>query len=55
MVLFSVLLVALLVISIVAALVVLTSGAGLILAFGDLIVCGLILWAIVKLFKRKKK
>ena len=54
MITFSVLLIALLVVLTVAALVVLASGAGLILVFGDLIVCGLILWGIIKLFKRKK-
>lgn len=35
-----------------AALIVLAGGAGLILALGDLIVCGLIIWAVIRLFRR---
>lgn len=39
------------VISLIAALV---AGAGFIVVFGDLIVFGLIVWLIIKIFRRKK-
>jgi hypothetical protein len=45
----------LLVIAIVAAFIALVCGAGIFAVFGDLIVFGLIVWALVKLFRRKKK
>ena len=35
--------------------IVFTFGIGIAVVFGDLIVCGLILWALIKLFQRKKK
>ena len=54
MITLSVLLIALLVVAIVAALALLAGGAGLILTFGDLLVCGLIIVGLVKLFNRKK-
>lgn len=44
----------LLAIAIVAALIALVCGAGFIAVFGDLIVCGLIIWLLVKIFRRKK-
>jgi len=37
-----------------AALIVLAGGAGVVLAFSDLIVCALIIWLLVKLFRRRK-
>lgn len=54
MITFIVLLITLLSLVAAAALIVLAGGAGVILAFGDLIVCGLIIGLIVRLFKRKK-
>ena len=54
MITFTILLITLLVLGIVTALVVLAGGAGIILAFGDLIVCGLFLWLIIRLFRRRK-
>ena len=51
MITFSILLIVLLTLAVIIA----TCGAGIIVALGDLIVCGLILWLIVKLFKPKKK
>ena len=55
MITLSILLVALLAVVIVAAFITVVSGAGFIIAFGDVIVCGLIIGLIIKLFKRKKK
>lgn len=54
MITFTILLVTLLSLAIAVALVVLAGGAGLVLAFGDLIVCGLFIWLIVRLFRRRK-
>lgn len=53
MITFTVILVALLSLVIAAALVILAGGAGVILAFGDLIVCAGIIWLIVRLFRRR--
>lgn len=53
MITFAILLVVLLSLVIAAALVVLAGGAGVVLAFGDLIICGAIIWLLVKLFKRR--
>lgn len=46
---------ALLVIVCVIAVIALIFGVGAAITFGDLIVCGLFIWLLVKLFKRKKK
>lgn len=54
MITFIVLLVTVLSLLAAGALIVLAGGAGVILAFGDLIVCGLIIWAIIRLFRRRK-
>ena len=54
MVTFLVLLVTIVSLLIAAALIVLAGGAGFILAFGDVIVCGLIIGLIIKLFRRRK-
>ena len=54
MITFIVILVTLLSLGIAAALIALAGGAGLILAFGDLIVCGLIIGLLVRLFKRRR-
>jgi hypothetical protein len=53
MITFTVILIALLALIIAAALVVLAGGAGVILAFGDLIVCAGIIWLIIRLFRRR--
>lgn len=50
MITFSILMIALLIIATVLAL----CGAGLLAVFGDLIICGLIIALIIKLFRRKK-
>lgn len=52
MITFTILLVILLSLIIAAALVILAGGAGVVLAFGDLVICGLIIWLLVKLFRR---
>lgn len=53
MITFIVLLVTIVSLIIAAALIVLAGGAGIILAFGDLIVCGLIIGLIIRLFRRR--
>lgn len=54
MITFTILLVTLLAVAIVVASIALACGAGFVVAFGDLIVCGLVIWLLVKLFRRKK-
>lgn len=54
MITLSILTITILSIAIIAAVIALTCGAGFIVAFGDLIVCGLIIALLFKLFKRKK-
>ena len=54
MITLSVILITLLSLAIAAALVVLAGGAGIILAFGDLIICALVIWLLVKLFRRRR-
>ena len=54
MITFSILTTILLAVAIVAAIVALAFGGGFVVVFGDLIVCGFIIWALVKLFRRKK-
>jgi hypothetical protein len=54
MITFAVLLITLLSLIIATALVILAGGAGIIFALGDVIVCGVIIWLIVRLFRRKK-
>lgn len=53
MITFFVLMVALVALIIAAALIITIGGAGIILALGDLIVFGLIIWLIVRLFRRR--
>lgn len=54
MITLAIILIALLAVAIAAALIVLAGGAGFVLAFGDLIVFGLIVWIIIRLFKRRR-
>lgn len=54
MITFTILLVALLSLIIATALIILAGGAGIIVAFGDVIVCGLIIFTIIRLFMRRK-
>ena len=54
MITFTVLLIALLIFAVFTALCIVAGGAGLILIFGDLVVCGAIIWLLVRLFRRNK-
>ena len=53
MITLTIILIALLSLIIAAALIVLAGGAGFILAFSDLFVCGLVIWVIIRLFRRR--
>lgn len=54
MITLSILTIILLTIAVITAVITLMCGAGFIVAFGDLIVFGLIIGLLIKLFKRKK-
>lgn len=54
MITLTIILVALLSLFIAAALIALAGGVGVILAFGDLFICGLIIWLIVRLFRGRR-
>lgn len=54
MVTFTIVLIALAVIAIAAIIATIVGGAGLIVMFGDVIVFGLILWAIIRLIRRRR-
>lgn len=51
---FAILLIALLLFAVVAAICIIAGGAGIILILGDLVICGAIIWLIIRLFRRKK-
>lgn len=54
MILFTILLTAIIAIAVIGLVCAIVSGAGFIAVFGDIFVFGLIVWLIVKIFKRKK-
>ena len=54
MITFTILLIALLIFAVISAICIVAGGAGIILIFGDLIICGAIIWLLVRLFRRKK-
>lgn len=54
MVMFTILLIALAVIAVAAIIAAIVGGAGLLVMFGDLIVFGLIVWVIIRLFRRRR-
>ena len=54
MIIFTILLIAALILAAVTAIAILIGGAGVAIVFGDLIVFGLIVWAIIRLFRRRK-
>lgn len=54
MITFAILLITLLVLAVIIAFCIVAGGAGIILILGDLIVCGAIIWLIIRLFRRKK-
>lgn len=51
---FAVLLITLLIFAVIAAFCIVAGGTGIILIFGDLVICGAIIWLLVRLFMRKK-
>jgi hypothetical protein len=55
MITLTILLTILLIVATIVAAIALACGAGFVVLFGDLIVCGLIIWLFVKLFKRRKR
>lgn len=54
MILFTILLIALVILATVAAIIALACGAGFVAVFGDAIICVLIIWVLVKLFRRRR-
>ena len=54
MITFTLLLIAFIVIAIISIISIIVGGAGFIALFGDVIICGLIIWLLVKLFRRRK-
>lgn len=54
MITFIALMIALVAVIIAIAFIVLVGGTGILLAFGDLIVCGFIIWLLVRIFKRRR-
>lgn len=55
MIIFTVLLIAAIALAIIGLVFTIVGGASLIVTFGDVIVFGLIIWLIIKIFRRKKK
>lgn len=55
MILFTIILSLIITIAVVAPITAIIAGGSLIMVFGDLIVFGLIVWLIIKIFRRKKK
>lgn len=53
MILFTILLSIVIAIAVIATIVILIAGGSLFAVFGDLIVFGLIVWLIVKIFRKK--
>lgn len=54
MITLSILLTVLITIAIVAAIFILVGGGAFVVAFGDLIVCGMVIWLVVRLFRRRR-
>lgn len=55
MILFTILLITLIAIAIITLVSAIIAGGSLIVVFGDVIVFALLVWLIVKIFRRKKK
>lgn len=55
MILFIILLSVIIAIAITALIAAIVAGGSLFMVFGDVIVFGLIIWLIIKIFRRKKK
>lgn len=54
MILFSILLVALIMVAVIALTATIIAGGSILVVCGDLIVFGLIMWGLVKIFRKKK-
>ena len=54
MIIFTILLITIIAAAVIGLVCAIISGAGLIVAFGDVIVFGLIIWLIIKIIRRKK-
>lgn len=54
MILFTILLAIIIAAAVIGLVVAIVSGTSFIVAFGDVFVFGLIVWLIIKIFKRKK-
>ena len=55
MILFTILLSVIITIAIIELIAAIAAGGSLFMVFGDVIVFGLIIWLIIKIFRRKKK
>lgn len=55
MITFFAVLITLLTLAVIAAVAIIIGGAGCLLVFGDLIVCGLIVYFIIRLIRRRKR
>ena len=55
MILFTIMLGVIITIAVIGLLAAIIAGGSLIAVFGDVIVFGLIVWLIIKIFRRKKK
>lgn len=55
MILFTIMLTVVIAIAVLGLIAAISAGVGLIAVFGDLIMFGLIVWLIIKIFRRKKK
>lgn len=55
MIIFTILLIALVVAAVIGLVAAIVAGGSFIVVFGDAIVFGLIVWMIIKIFRRKKE
>ena len=55
MILFTILALIVIIVVIFAIAVLSLSGAAFIIVFGDFIACGVLIWLVIKLFRRKKR
>lgn len=53
MITFAILLITLLIFAVITAFCIVAGSAGIILIFSDLIICGAIIWLIIRLIRRK--
>lgn len=54
MITFTILLITLLALAIAIALFIITGGVGILLVFGDLIICVAIFWLLIRIFRGKR-